>query len=565
MRPDNPSPTTSCPSSVPDAQAQSSAMAWGWILALVILMVSTSLAVASVSLWLVPPYFILMTWLLYPGQDRRATASVEPGTEPAVESATAERPEPNDVEIDLRSSAESDLLVPPLSADSDVRQEAAPEPAPVKTKRGKGRGRKAKGAVVVEPPAGATWIRVGPGKFVRADGPSPTESSLATPEGVPIAPTLSDDTALPSELASDAPLLVEAHVPAEILIPEVIEAPAEDFAEGFTESPAGLFEDGGAPVESFEKASAELVESLPEEISEPVEDLSEVAGELEENLSETIAEPPVFDETEAEAFEQPSWDEPPASLVDEVLPPSTMEEEVEGTSDVDLPPTFESHHDDRSAEDANHGMWLDSNPGEGTVEDVEDAADTVDDFTAYDEVEAPEIDEQDVATRDQDIASEAFEDAPAFDEEAHTFEEVDEDRLEPEASPSLSSRSSFTLSPASWRGVGSHVEAMAGWAPSDASSGRLSRSGRQVRIAPGFRRHSKRSLGRFRQVCRTFPPRSPPARGSCGIRPGEPRPISASLPGRTLYVFGNLLASPFSSLASPFISSLLSRLIPSAT
>jgi len=561
-------------------------------------MVSTSLAVATVSPWLVPPYFLLMVWLLYPGRGERESASACPvESEPVEEPAIAERPEPSAAEIDSRSSAAPDLPVPALSDGSEAQQERSPEPATVKTKRGKGRGRKAKGAAtLVEPPADATWIRVGPGKFVRADGPIPAESSLTTPATEPIAPTLSDDDvrteplpsfepsvetsapaerpsevivapaeALPEVLTEPAESLSEAiavsgeslseasseavenlseaiSAPAEDLseafsepvenlpevitapvedlsevesvsvenLPEVITAPVEDLSEVSSESIENLTEATTAPVEDLSEIDTEPVENLGEAISEPVEDLTEVDTEPVENLSEATTAP-VLDEGEEQ--EEPCQDDQPSPVNDEALPLPAAEEAVVDTVDVDLSPTFESHHDDRSADEAVTGTWPAFDPGVGTFEDVGDTGFTADNLSTPLEAETLEIGEPDAATEDKDIASEAFEAAESLaDDEGIADEEFEEDRHLSEVLPSPLSRSSFDTSPASWRGDWSQDTVAATWAPGEASAGRINRSGRQVRIAPGFRRHSKRSLGRFRQACRTFPPRSPPAR-----------------------------------------------------
>jgi hypothetical protein len=150
---------------------------WVWSGMLVVLMVLTSLAVASVSVWLLLPYFALMALILFTptgrgeremGCARESEARCAGGEELADERAGAwvegesigrEWGEP---------AAGTELVVEPAEvAASDSESRA------VKTKRSKGRMRKAK-AVAESLGATATWIQIGPGKFVRVESPGPT-------------------------------------------------------------------------------------------------------------------------------------------------------------------------------------------------------------------------------------------------------------------------------------------------------------------------------------------------------------------------------------------------------
>ena len=176
MRQNDPS-SISGPPTTPDQRPPARVPAWAWSGALVVLMVLTSLAVASVSVWLVLPYLALMALILFtpPGRrergedhgarsrrqgpvggeelaDDRAEAGVEDG---AVDRASAD------------PAAETELVVEPAEATASDS-----EPRAVKTRRGKGRMRKAK-AVAESPGATATWIQIGPGKFVRVENPGP--------------------------------------------------------------------------------------------------------------------------------------------------------------------------------------------------------------------------------------------------------------------------------------------------------------------------------------------------------------------------------------------------------
>ncbi|WP_422924155.1 hypothetical protein [Singulisphaera sp. PoT] len=634
MRHDNPTDTTSCPSSDPDVRASSATLAWGWMLALVILMVSTSLAVASVSQWLVPPYFLMMVWLLYPGRSPRETApACSEGEASAEGSATLERPEPTPAEIDLRSPPGADLPVPAMDTDPEaVQTEKAPEPAAVKTaKRGKGRGRKAKAAAVIEPPEGATWIRVGPGKFVRADGPTAAESSLATTEAgsetepatLPIVPTSSADDVriestptfdLPVEVAEsveslneaiDAPpgatIVEESIEPVESLsvncegveaiadpleftavapegpvedLNELVNAPEGDLNHEFSSSSVGEFNESvydeagdlsevsspsvdelDEPVYDdagdLSEVSASRVDELNEPAHDDADDLKEVSPSSVDELIEANAEP-AFDNPEGAEFEEPVSYDPPATAWDEASATYQYEEggeaefadDVEETAYVDPSLTFESHHDDRSAADAAHGTWSAYDPGVETLEDAGGAADPADNFpTPYEaEAESRDLDEYDEVAWDKDNASEAY--AAESDIEAEADSNafaggLEEDRQQPDVLPDpMPSLPSSGASSSSWRGGWSHDLVAAVRAPSGASMGRFNRPGRQqVRVAPGYRRHSKRSMGRARQVCRALPPRSPPRSGSAPSTRGAaarlrrwPRPSGRTSP-----------------------------------
>ena len=162
------------------------AHAWAWPTALAVLVAATSLALAVfASVWLVVPYLALMALVLgTPGVGRREPklsptppiararpAGIDAGAEPPGREAEAEPESTPPVE----SGASTDAPPDPVEA-------LAPnsEPTVVKTRRGKGRGRKSKPvAPAVFEPTGATWVRVGPGKFVRADSATPS-----TPEVV---------------------------------------------------------------------------------------------------------------------------------------------------------------------------------------------------------------------------------------------------------------------------------------------------------------------------------------------------------------------------------------------
>jgi hypothetical protein len=246
-------------------------------------MVSTSLALAvTVSAWLVPLYLVLMVWILAParGPHDLVQASAEPGSIPLA--GKASRRDPSEAEIDSRSGAELDPSACSM-AEGTTDQAAVPDPETVlvKTRRGKGRGRKAaKGSATVEPAAAtATWIRVGPGRFVRADGPNASppaadESGTSESDRSPELELHHDETSCLDEDAREQ----EASAPDEgdVAIVECEPAAAAvAMEEGLPEAP-GLEEcqlgpdetsrDQGIALDAFDvEAAAEPADPRPEE------------------------------------------------------------------------------------------------------------------------------------------------------------------------------------------------------------------------------------------------------------------------------------------------------------
>jgi len=163
----------------PRRPARTPAHAWAGPFALAALVAATSLAVALyASVWLVAPYLALMALVLgSPGRGRREPTLPPPhpivraraaGTGEAAETPGRKAdlgPGPGPTPPPVEAGASPDA--PPEPAEAETPN---PEPAVVKTRRGKGRGRKPKPAAPsVFEPTGATWVRVGPGQFVRAD------------------------------------------------------------------------------------------------------------------------------------------------------------------------------------------------------------------------------------------------------------------------------------------------------------------------------------------------------------------------------------------------------------
>ncbi len=168
---------------------QAPAAARVWPAVLVLLVVATSLALAFyASAWLVVPYLAVISLVLRPpGTGRRVG---NPSTAKISESlAPAERIDEVAGTVDVDSVVRTESLLTvvvsnaPGEAEADRVDVPNPELLTGKTRRGKGRGRKPKSVAATafelsEP----VWVRVGPGKFVRADlATSTTAEEVASP------------------------------------------------------------------------------------------------------------------------------------------------------------------------------------------------------------------------------------------------------------------------------------------------------------------------------------------------------------------------------------------------
>lgn len=190
----------------------SSARVGRWAVGMLI--VATSVAAGlTLSWWVVPPYWALMTWLLWPGREGRARLPERP-----VDSCDFQ---------DLEVSADLTTNSPTIES----------TPAP-KARRGRARAK----AVVTEvaPPLDVSWVQVAPGKFVRVEqgasatvptitiGPSPSIDDTPvvmtdpTPidEGPSVEPRLAGPPSQEEELGFEPPLR-----PDEPDRPEVCESP----------------------------------------------------------------------------------------------------------------------------------------------------------------------------------------------------------------------------------------------------------------------------------------------------------------------------------------------------
>lgn len=140
----------------------------------------TAWAIASVSFWLVPVYLALMV-LIFVAPRNPHSSRGEPGsTRRPMQAAGGE------VDTGLRADhammadehrpigapSQEPVVAPVLERESSGSALDSVEPGSAKPRRGRGRGRnKSVNTAVASAPVAstATWVRVGPGKFVRAD------------------------------------------------------------------------------------------------------------------------------------------------------------------------------------------------------------------------------------------------------------------------------------------------------------------------------------------------------------------------------------------------------------
>ena len=173
--------STSSQAASPRLSANSRAPAWVWPVSLAVLVATTTLAVAVFgSVWLVPVYLLLMALILgVPGGKRdSARASRDDLRQDAEAGARTMASE------EVTSSLATDRVDSRTGDTSSAWSSSVVEPAIAQgktLKKGRTRVRKAKvtavsqtttDASVTPPDAAVTWVRVGPGKFVRADVPS---------------------------------------------------------------------------------------------------------------------------------------------------------------------------------------------------------------------------------------------------------------------------------------------------------------------------------------------------------------------------------------------------------
>ena len=424
---------------------------------LALLMAGTSGAVASwASIWLVPPYLILMALLLAPPAGR-PQGDPDGGGSESPDHLRPARP------VGGLDDPEASEDGPASAGRPEGESGQGPASGPAKARRGKARGKKARQPV--PGPTEATWVQVAPGKFVRVEA---SETS--------------------GQAGPHAPVGVPVEVPTTPRPPENGEAQPSESANG----PPGGNDLAAEPLEDAGSAPFDNVEGGPG--GDPTGDVeSESTATFE--VDETAGSPGSVEGTPAADGNAPRAGDP-------------FEGTEAGWPDVGS----ERAVDDRGWAGA-EGEG--SEPGEAPAEDPgPTAAPTLADVPPEDAdewgatLEGTDPTETPVDETDLDDAG-PLELAPP---EPGPSRDADAPETDAFPGPSGGSdRRPGRLAPPAWTRVGHPPRAL----DRRATPRRPVRSPGPARRPTDPRRISRRGLGRSRQVIRTFPPRSPP-RGRAG-------------------------------------------------
>lgn len=333
---------------------------------------ATACAVASVSIWLVPAYLLLVIAILTaprgprgstaaPGSLRRLVgigrshALAEPGRAPGADRADgAGSPEPaSDAGA---GPASPDDAIADADADSQpagLRVDPAESAVSARPRRSRARSRKtAKPAV--EPAAGpapVTWIRVGPGQYVRSDaasqGPPPApnepvpETRADADAGIPVAdvpevpePALATPATAP-ETFTQTKTAEEPLAPVDPTLPTPVAAASEDPATDPAAVPAPVVDAVEDPATVPAAPSPTMTMTVDVAAAGPTVVPLEVlptAGEPEEVDARTSAEPATA--------AQPATDDAPEAMAAAPTPDADAPgfPPVEEASEVPEPP-----------------------------------------------------------------------------------------------------------------------------------------------------------------------------------------------------------------------------------
>jgi hypothetical protein len=256
------------------------------IVGLVALTAVTSWVVARVSAWLVPVYMSAMVLIFAAPRTSRPKAAATVPEGPSTAPGAGDEPTP---EGDATGPSAAPVLVEPTAGVDDVAA------APPKPRKRRAKGRRSTKAAAAAAAAGAadpaaaqvTWIRVGPGKFVRADVQDPEAEGPPPPASPPEA------DASAGEIPADSPNPDDGKPGAEDApeepgfsdVPEVLDA-SEAIAEEHGNAPSTLGE-GHEVVDDLEDTPAEPPGSF--DLPEPPE-TPEVFAEEHGNAPSTLGE-----------------------------------------------------------------------------------------------------------------------------------------------------------------------------------------------------------------------------------------------------------------------------------
>ena len=469
---------------------------------LALLMVGTSWAIASnASIWLVPPYLLLMAWLLSPTDQRAQDQHGRDESLRAGDKAASAADDPSALDSNPDAARSSDAIDDPT---------APATPSAPKGKR-KGRARK------VKPPAfeptEATWVQVAPGKYVRVEASEP--SAPAGPHGSPDGELVESVVPPPtlSETEDARAFEPQAEPLPESRLEPAIETESEPSPDLSDDEPDFKGEDEGL--------SGEI------EVEGTLEPLGDAQGEESDHLRLDVPETCSPEGENLDALALPEWEAEPTEAVDGNAPQA--EEEPEPTMEA----THEAEEVDALCE------WIEAEPTSADVdpdlgmnvplsevfEPAGSPAEAIDDANqvlnqAGDS--EPEADPTETNVDETDLDDASFlEDEPALDEPLtaevgpDSLSDVDEsegllDTMEPstERSPCWPWR----LAPrARTRGVFANPSRTP---ERPAHLRRVGRSPAACRTEPTLRprRSARRGSKRPGRATRAFPPRSPPAR-----------------------------------------------------
>jgi len=319
--------------------------AHAWTAGLIGLVLATSWAVASVSWWLVPPYLLVMAFVLFaPGEPSNddATPSILVGPHSAIEPLA-----------DAPSASEEESV-------SNASTAALPAGVPAPTRKSKGR-KKQSAKTQPEPPPEATWIQVGPGKFVRVEGSALVSDQIAQPETL-ITPT-----------ADSEDQLAEPSTETQIEIAPSDQSNEWEDDEPNSPEPEALIETEPVPEEITEASDFDEPEALQDEVEAEIEEFEDhgIAPDASEDFEDQGIEPEDFNDFENHG----------------IAPEVSEEFEDEGTE----PEDFEELEDHGIAPEASEeASEIEAQAEPDEFEDVSIATEEIEDDSEYefDETEA---------------------------------------------------------------------------------------------------------------------------------------------------------------------------------
>jgi hypothetical protein len=361
-------------------------LGWGASVVLAGLIGLTYWAIATLSIGMATAYLTVMTLILVAPRPTRlndaASAPVHPDAEPST-TGTADSRKPSSLAGPDRAETAMEKDEPDaahaLDRSTGPSMDAA-GPAPTRPRRGRGKSRKTAAKAAVNPtaspaPTKATWVRVGPGKFVRAEVPDPAEPAPAAGPGLPVPEPGTTGETLPdvpsrSTEQGDGLEPVEARsvvdpqpgAPAASFEPGLLPLDQENASDELQDTEAGT-ESGpelgihgiapSGPSPTAEVSDAEANPNVPEADPLPTGEGPNPIPAMSRDDNEEVSLPNVVEEDFP--FESKSAEIPPATVAVEdenqaQLPTHDAAECFSGCPDDDLP-TVDVEQAPRPADD----------------------------------------------------------------------------------------------------------------------------------------------------------------------------------------------------------------------